>query len=1234
MEKKRSAIENKLFNLNIIDRRDPLVIARLLNNRIIDFQERFPFSVNELENFFRSKHGQLPIKYSPLPEDASKNQVTARQLFHVSSHANKLKYDYGQVYLFVASCFVSGYLPISGKFIRAPLLLKPVFINFSANEQFIVSTNDSFVPNETLLYYLIQLEKQSYTQISKFVDIWNNISILGHELELCDFLVKNFNLSIENNRTGTHKFSDKVLIEDLENDKRLGFLELQDGYILGIFDPYGKKIYQDYHNLLTEEGPSEMRKAFELGTSENNNFDSIKAILEDNFLAEITPLNLSQLQALASALNGNTIIHGPPGTGKSETITNIIFNCLLRNKTALICSEKKAARDVLLSRLTDFSDFVLDQFSDVNKFYEKLGRLNEIYSAAVEPTSLIATITKEIIDSLHPRSAAYQSVVEFDEKVHTYYDLSISIQGNSYQHYYFHNFLIDWLWTDNPSQWHKKVEALQQFAILKYSADELNAIFEATSALQSLGINSLEEIKSFYGRIEYLARFWNELKNSDNNSLRNKLTFDEINQLRWFMEIDERLRDIAYEDPFAFEKYLRVNQSVIDYAVKNKIPTVVVNNLRHDLTFSKFLLLSKNLNERKKIALIEKWLRTGKLKNSSLSYSDMKNVQVDPQHVLNLINIFSEINLKLCDFHDSIMMYGFLLNATNIIDYFEPERLKPKFEQFIVSEWFRFDPELLFAIISFDISRNDCDRIQCILKFQNDHALVLQNFNDVEFIKMSQCYDTNIHISHKNIKNLAYKLFIINWVQKINSDQQSQNEVIEIFRQSKLQQRPNPIDLIRRYYHGFHALFPILFGDPETIVEIVPLKKNIFNYGIFDEASQMFLERAYPIVYRSKIKVVAGDEKQLRPSNFFRSRYDSDDAGNATPLDQDEKFDYDVVESLLERAKVSSTNQCKWNEILLNNHYRSVSRYLMQFSNEYIYGNKLNVVSKNIRDYRRDHFVSITKNGYFNDGINVEEADEVVRQVGINLDKYGKIIVIAFNYKQSDLILDKLLDHRLVNKIRSKMDAQKLIITNLENVQGDEADLVIISVTYAPHGPGERLYRNFGPISKSGGSNRINVIASRAKEKMIVVKSITATDWSSNPNTADENVFYRFIVYCDQIEKREKTNPSSLDFTSPMEKEIYDAIFNLTQGENLNVLYKYQIGSESIDFAIKDENNIIKLGIKIDDYRHYLDVKNCLVSYDYQKFIENRGINIYRINEIDWYLHNYQIINAISRKLS
>ena len=372
-------------------------------------------------------------------------------------------------------------------------------------------------------------------------------------------------------------------------------------------------------------------------------------------------------------------------------------------------------------------------------------------------------------------------------------------------------------------------------------------------------------------------------------------------------------------------------------------------------------------------------------------------------------------------------------------------------------------------------------------------------------------------------------------------DDRTKQRIREVFSIARRDAKNNvPIkEFITNYYNELKIIFPIWISIPELISQSLPLEKNIFDYGIFDEASQIFMERAYPIVYRCTIKIVAGDDKQLKPTSFFANRAENESQNY-------EYADNDQVDSLLDRAKVSL-----WPTYHLRNHYRSNHRDLIQFSNDYIYNNNLEFVNRNGITKHAIEVVNVES--VYDDGVNKEEATTVYELLMQNIDKYGKIIVVTFGIKQSAYIEQLILKNMSLSpQIFEKYTNGDLIVCSLENVQGNEGDLVILSVSYGKNVDGV-VRNNFGPLNSKGGSNRLNVAITRARSKMIVIKSLYGNDIKvANINNKNAIIFKKFIEYLDVIKNNQSIElvNSEMENIDSINKEIRENKNNINNNSN------------------------------------------------------------------------------------
>ena len=278
--------------------------------------------------------------------------------------------------------------------------------------------------------------------------------------------------------------------------------------------------------------------------------------------------------------------------------------------------------------------------------------------------------------------------------------------------------------------------------------------------------------------------------------------------------------------------------------------------------------------------------------------------------------------------------------------------------------------------------------------------------------------------------------------------------------------------VISEFSDELFTLLPCWMSSPESASAIFPMRKS-FDLVIFDEASQCFAERGIPAMYRGRQIVVTGDSMQLQPSDLYRVRWD----------DEDDDTPELAIDSLLNLTKHYLP------EISLAGHYRSKSFELIDFSNEYFYKGKLRLLPDYAYVNNREPAIDyIRAKGIWEDGVNEIEAGEVVTQTFAHLKKNPEkeIGIITFNYRQQNLILDLLEEKSAEENV---LLPESLFVKNIENVQGDERDIIIFSIGYA-HDKKGKVKLQFGSLNAQGGENRLNVAVTRAKEKVIVVSSI------------------------------------------------------------------------------------------------------------------------------------------------
>jgi len=296
--------------------------------------------------------------------------------------------------------------------------------------------------------------------------------------------------------------------------------------------------------------------------------------------------------------------------------------------------------------------------------------------------------------------------------------------------------------------------------------------------------------------------------------------------------------------------------------------------------------------------------------------------------------------------------------------------------------------------------------------------------------------------------------------------------------------------LMRRAGQALGTLKPCFMMSPLTVAQFLPQLTCQFDLVVIDEASQMRPEDALGAVVRGKRAVIVGDPKQLPPTSFFH-RMESTDEDEPELLDGDEPIDQ---ESILDLgvASFGDTRDLRW-------HYRSRHPSLIAFSNQHFYDGRLKVFPAPVDNRSTGGVQLVLCAGEYADSLNPLEAERIALGVQRHVRVNPKLTlgVVAMNQKQKELIrqkIDELKDEAVRTFVDASNLAQPFFVKSLENVQGDERDVIFVSLTYGPDPVTKKVRQNFGPINGPYGARRLNVLFTRARERLVVFSSLRPED--------------------------------------------------------------------------------------------------------------------------------------------
>jgi hypothetical protein len=412
--------------------------------------------------------------------------------------------------------------------------------------------------------------------------------------------------------------------------------------------------------------------------------------------------------------------------------------------------------------------------------------------------------------------------------------------------------------------------------------------------------------------------------------------------------------------------------------------------------------------------------------------------------------------------------------------------------------------------------------------------------------------------------------------------QADNSEATTLLTEAMKKRRLMPIrNLLQRIPHLLSRLKPCLLMSPMSVSQFLPPELMKFDVILFDEASQIVPEDAIGTIYRGKTIVVAGDDKQLPPTSFFQKSL-------LEEIDWDEISDeaVEVFDSILDECVGVGlpVKTLRW-------HYRSKHEELIAFSNHHFYDGTLITFPSAIAK----HETLGVKLVYVPDGVydrggrrdNLKEAEVVADLVFEHFKKYPKktLGVVTFSIAQMDAVEEAIdsrrRQHPEYEHFFKEDRLEGFFVKNLENVQGDERDVIMLSLGYG-YDPQGQMTMNFGPVNRAGGERRLNVAVTRARERTILVTSIKSSHINIESAKSEGT-----IVLHDYLEYAEK-GPAALkstilkpaEFESPIEEDVATVIQRL----GYTVVPKVGYSGCPIDMGVVDPHNSgdYLLGIEFD----------------------------------------------------
>ncbi|HMR42017.1 MAG TPA: AAA domain-containing protein, partial [Ignavibacteria bacterium] len=956
------------------------------------------------------------------------------------------------------------------------------------------------------------------------------------------------------------------------------------GGVFGLFRTQKESIISDIDRLIEKFSEFKFENLV-TETSPDNPFSSVKT----------DPSQQEILNTLG--INQKKIIQGPPGTGKSQSLTAIISNSIASNLKCLVVCEKKTALDVIKNNLTTESSALGELaavIEDINKDRDAIVSSVRNRISSLGQFEYFSTYNYDAIRD------KIQNAISFINSQHKVLDARV-YRGKTR--------------TELAGELLKR-EKKSEFDLLRDKLDQESfKFFENEDELPSI-VDKLDNAKQLFSEINQLDHPLNILSQDyfkEGNPRGRQLELENLSKksLADIQELNHEINRAVenFNSLFTHENFLT--------QVRLKMLSLFSKKHTDLLEFKK--RLKQDFYNKESLVKSRKML--GRDLEGSYSINDIagqiKTMEHDIETVKNNVNSF-------------VQFYNWM----NFMSKLNPLQQKV-INELIKSEcsdWkTNFEYWYFFWLLS-RIENRDFEQ------FEN---------------KINELIDAIKELKQYQIRSILY-----NWSQKqvssINNSQHRNVNPVSLYnKRGRAGERRNSLrKIIQTDFELFTGFFPIVMVSPSVCSSILPLVEGVFDLVIFDESSQLRLEDTFPALIRGKIKIVSGDSQQMPPSSYFQgSNALMDPSEEDDEEDIEEEFRANIINNSLDLANSESllvyAENCLYSPSYLKIHYRSQHPHLIDFSNHAFYGRRL-IPMPPIENYKPIEFIEVK--GLYEDQVNLDEANKVVDILlnEIDPDDYGNypsVGIATFNIYQRNLILEKISKERLRNEwFDQKMGEldSELFVKNLENIQGDERDIIIISTTFGKRSDGS-FRQNFGPISQSIGYKLLNVIITRAKCKIFVCTSIPQEFITQYPILIErfknngKGIFYAYLAYAKAVsEANEETRNSILELLyanceskfhdieidalgseSPFEEEVFTRLAERIGQHRLQQQYK--IGGFRIDIIVKSETGKPIIAVECDGAKYHSSNEAYAWDMFRQDQIEQYGIKFFRIWSTNWW---------------
>lgn len=914
---------------------------------------------------------------------------------------------------------------------------------------------------------------------------------------------------------------------------------------------------------------------------------------DENFEGEVlTPIMLdpSQENVLHQIKENNTVlIQGPPGTGKSQSLTAVLTLALLKGQKTLIVCEKRTAMEVLYNNLKK------------NNLQHLAVLIEDVYTDRKQIVETVRTFI-ENENTPPPRFRAN----EYEQLQSKFLSLQEEL-----------NYRIQFA--------NKEIFGDDNWTEILCRSIELNAndvVLEKANSINKTIKNS--DYDYSYDEFIFLSKKIDEAHKLYVKVNTNSFNYDNINKDRIIQNSNYK---VIYTDiQKQYEDALALQNKIVKNSIEFKNNFIVLNSWKN-IAISILSLISSKYKKIKK----EK-------ENTISDYNKLETICKEQNYFMYEFVSCNSIE----KFHDLFPTLKAIQGVSQQIIVHENQ-----FEHFFNYKKYILQQDSKTQAIIDSLEKTENNNWQSIFETYYLNQFILKTALENSIKANTQQLFDDIEKTDITLKEKISDKINFLWQQKQQKLVQSKDVTTlkYLYNQRKNKQFATKNSL-RKILHDdmdfFTTIFPVVMVNPTVSASILPLTKNNFEYIILDEASQLRIEDTFTALYRGTTKIISGDKHQMPPSNFFGNEvvfWNEDETEN-----EEENF---LVES---KSLLEFASDANYKSANLDFHYRSLHPSLIEFSNHAFYQSRL-IPMPEKKVYQALFYNNV--NGIYKNGVNETEANTIVDFIynfAISANNCPSIGIATFNIHQRNLIYDKL--YEAAYKDTQKSEQLQLLITNglfvknLENIQGDERDIMLLSTTFGKDEDG-KFRQFFGPLTQEKGYQLLNVIITRAKHSLYVFTSIPETvflNYEAELNikgNVGKSIFYAYLAY---VKAQSENNNTQIDFIKNILQKTKDTTKAITKSQNEiikqqvynalkeifkeNVLYQYQLGGYLLDIVLL-KNNLPFLYIDFENTQNYHNDVTYRIKLHQQNIIQPYGIKVYHLWSYDWWLNQKHEIQQI-----